>query len=64
NMPKISTSSLAVCKWAWCKESFETTDKLVMHVLEEHVWKAKPMKRKDVPLERRAMDGTSFQGKL
>lgn len=58
----IVTTSLAVCRWAWCKETFGTQDELVEHVLDEHVAKAMPTKKKDLPLERRARNGASFEG--
>ncbi|KAI5120557.1 hypothetical protein M0805_000285 [Coniferiporia weirii] len=63
-MPSISTSSLAVCRWLSCKETFETQDRLVMHVLDEHVAKASPVKRRDVAPKLRTPDGTSSQDSI
>ena len=53
---------LSVCRWQWCSESFESPDRLADHVLKEHIEKAKPMKRRDVDVHRRAQDGASFEG--
>ena len=60
----ITTTTLAVCRWGWCKESFSSQDELVEHVLQEHIEKAVPIKKKDLPLEKRAQLGESFEGAL
>ncbi|KLO11273.1 hypothetical protein SCHPADRAFT_877127 [Schizopora paradoxa] len=52
---------LSVCRWQWCSESFDSPDRLADHVLKEHIEKAKPMKRRDVDVHRRAQDGVSFE---
>ncbi|PPQ65931.1 hypothetical protein CVT26_010692 [Gymnopilus dilepis] len=46
------------CKWHWCRETFPDNPQLVQHVILEHVNKAPPVKREDIPHVRRAEDGT------
>ena len=55
---------IAPCRWAWCRQIFDTDYKLVKHVLDEHIAAAIPLKRNDIPLEKRAIHGTSFEGKI
>jgi hypothetical protein len=45
------------CRWAWCRLIFSTNPELVHHVIHEHVQKAVPVKRKDLPILRRAEEG-------
>lgn len=52
-------SSLHLCRWEWCRESFDASEKLIEHVIREHVNKAIPVRRRDIPLIRRAEEGTS-----
>lgn len=59
---QVDANNLAVCRWQWCSESFESTDRLADHVLKDHIANAKPMKRRDVDVHYRAQDGVSFEG--
>lgn len=52
------------CRWHWCIESFSDNAALVGHVLKEHVHKAKPIKRLDIPLFRRAEEGSGESYKV
>ncbi|TFY52269.1 hypothetical protein EVG20_g10625 [Dentipellis fragilis] len=47
------------CRWDWCRASFPVYKDLVDHVLEQHVRTAKPVKRKDVAMLRKAEEGRS-----
>jgi hypothetical protein len=45
------------CRWAWCRLTFSTNKELVQHVIYEHVRRAIPVMRRDIPMLRRAEEG-------
>ncbi|RDB22544.1 hypothetical protein Hypma_010019 [Hypsizygus marmoreus] len=45
------------CRWAWCRLAFFSNTELVQHVIHDHVHNAVPVKRKDIPMLRRAEEG-------
>ncbi|PPQ77732.1 hypothetical protein CVT25_011167 [Psilocybe cyanescens] len=46
------------CKWAWCRSMYSNNEELTQHVILEHARRAIPVRRRDIPLIRRAEDGT------
>ncbi|EPQ55252.1 hypothetical protein GLOTRDRAFT_111181 [Gloeophyllum trabeum ATCC 11539] len=54
--PTLQSSSFA-CRWDWCRATFATHTSLVDHVVDSHIKTARPVKRKEVPLIRRAEEG-------
>ena len=61
-MDSIDTKVLAVCKWMSCKDTFDTQDKLVEHVLHEHISNAIPEKCQDLGIERKDQDMIGSSG--
>ena len=57
-----SPGPIHACRWDWCRETFDTSDRLAKHVLDDHVAKEAPVRREDIRLELRAFDGTSIGG--
>ncbi|KAL5518512.1 hypothetical protein ACEPAH_194 [Sanghuangporus vaninii] len=55
-----SPDSIHPCRWDWCRQVFDTSDRLARHVLDDHVANEMPVKREDIRLELRAFDGTSI----
>ncbi|KAL5534701.1 hypothetical protein ACEPAG_1165 [Sanghuangporus baumii] len=55
-----SPDSIHPCRWDWCRQVFDTSDRLAKHVLDDHVANEIPVKREDIRLELRAFDGTSI----
>ncbi|KAL5495735.1 hypothetical protein ACEPAI_1199 [Sanghuangporus weigelae] len=55
-----SPDSIHPCRWDWCRQVFDTCDRLARHVLDDHVANEIPVKREDIRLELRAFDGTSI----
>ncbi|KDQ56341.1 hypothetical protein JAAARDRAFT_36515 [Jaapia argillacea MUCL 33604] len=47
------------CRWDWCRSSYSSHKALIQHVVDDHISTAKPVKRKDVSLIRRAEEGES-----
>lgn len=45
------------CHWDWCRLTFPTNQLLLDHVIYEHVRKAQPVRRCDLPMLRRAEEG-------
>ncbi|TFK22336.1 hypothetical protein FA15DRAFT_671629 [Coprinopsis marcescibilis] len=45
------------CRWGWCPHSFANDSDLTHHVIAEHVRKAKPVRRGELPLILRAEQG-------
>ena len=45
------------CRWAWCHSTFSNNAGLVHHVIQEHVLRAIPVKRRDICMIRRAEEG-------
>jgi hypothetical protein len=41
------------CRWSWCRESFFTNADLVHHVVDDHVRKSVPVRRRDIAYLRR-----------
>ena len=41
------------CRWSWCRASFFTNADLVQHVVDEHVRKSVPVRRRDIAVLRR-----------
>lgn len=56
------STTLSVCQWEWCRSNFASQDALVEHVMQVHIVAAVPIKRKNLPLERRAEEGASMEG--
>lgn len=52
------------CRWDWCRLTFSSNVLLVHHVVHEHVHKAQPVRRHDVPLLRRAEEGLGESWRL
>ncbi|KAF8812244.1 hypothetical protein BYT27DRAFT_7207677 [Phlegmacium glaucopus] len=51
------SSQLFSCKWAWCRSTFSNNAGLVHHVVHDHVHRAIPVRRRDIPMIRRAEEG-------
>lgn len=45
------------CHWDWCRLTFSTDALLIDHVICEHVRTAQPVRRRDLPMLRRAEEG-------
>ena len=45
------------CHWDWCRLAFPSNALLIHHVIHEHVHKAQPVRRRDLPILRRVKDG-------
>jgi len=45
------------CCWDWCRLTFPTNALLVDHVIHKHVHTAQPVRRRDLPMLRRAEEG-------
>lgn len=56
--------SVYSCRWAWCRLNFSDNDVLGRHVVLEHVRRAIPVRRKDLPMLRRAEEGLGESLKL
>lgn len=54
--------TMIVCRWAKCRQFFDTDYKLARHVLDQHIGTATPVKRKEIALERRVTNETSSGG--
>lgn len=54
----VSSPRLHPCRWEWCRLTFPTNALLINHVLVEHVRKAQPVRRKDLPMLRRVEEGS------
>src|ERR1700733_6792699 len=62
DLPTTSTSPslpprMHHCHWDWCRLTFPTNQLLIDHVIYEHVRKAQPVRRRDLPMLRRAEEG-------
>ena len=56
------TATLLACRWNWCTRTFSDHSALKDHVDLEHISKATPVKRKDVPLLKLVENGASLPG--
>jgi len=45
------------CRWAWCRLTFPDGDALLNHVIHEHVRRAIPVRRRDIPFLTRTEEG-------
>ena len=59
-----SLASIHPCRWGWCRQTFDTADRLARHVLEDHVENEIPIKKEEIRLELRGFDGTSAGGEF
>ena len=59
-LPMMATVS--TCRWNWCTRSFSDRAGLMLHVEQDHIANAVPVKRKDVLLLQRVEDGVSLEG--
>ena len=50
------------CRWSWCRASFFTNADLVHHVVDEHVRKSVPVRRRDIAYLRR-VEGVIEEGR-
>lgn len=62
----ISTSRARIfpCRWDWCSDTFSTNSLLIDHVIQEHVRKAVPVRRRDLNMLRRTEDGEGMSSIL
>jgi len=52
------------CKWEWCRLSFLDQAALNEHVVLEHVRRAIPVRRRDIPIMRRVEEGAGESLKI
>lgn len=52
-----SSPRTCTCRWDWCRQFFLTYPELERHVIEEHVLKSIPVRRRDLPLLWRTEEG-------
>ena len=48
---------LLSCGWAWCRCTFSDNAALVHHVVHDHVFRAIPVRRRDISMIKRAEEG-------
>ena len=57
-----SLPTFYACRWAWCIHHCQSQADLNRHVISDHINKAKPIRRGDLPVIEKAEGGESFNG--
>ncbi|KAJ7180284.1 hypothetical protein C8R43DRAFT_1229876 [Mycena crocata] len=52
------SQGLEQCRWDWCRNAYPTLLELLEHVRHDHVLKAQPVYKRDIPMLIRAEEGT------
>ena len=45
-----SAAVLHMCKWAWCRETFQGEQDVYDHVIQDHVGRIIPVRLRDIPM--------------
>lgn len=64
HVPPSAHTRIYTCNWDWCRLAFPTNPSLVYHVIHDHVRKAQPVRRRDLPFLRRVEDGVGESWRL